>query len=209
MNLWVRCTELFHLVALFVLPLTGWNQWQALSQWFLVYSSTTAWKETTRVQCHSLLLLSHQVVSDSLWPHRLSMPGFPVLIFIELVMLFKLLILCSSLLCLQSFPASRSFPMSQLFPSSDQSIGVSASTSVLSMYIQEWFPLSFTVWSHWSPRNSQESSLAPQFEGISSLVLSFLYGPILISIQGYWKSHSFDYTDLCQLGDVFVFYYAG
>ena len=97
------------------------------------------------------------------------------------------------------------FPVSQLFPSSGQSIGASASASVIPMNIQGWFPLGFTVWSHCCPRNCQESSLAPQFEGISSLLLSFLYGPILISIHDYWKSHSFDYTDLCQLGDVFAF----
>ena len=43
--------------------------------------------------------------------------------------------------CLQSFPASRSFPMSWLFASGGQSIGVSASASVLSMNVQDWFSL--------------------------------------------------------------------
>ena len=47
---------------------------------------------------------------------------------------------------LQSFPTSGSFPMSQFFPSGGQSIGVSASTSVLPMNIQDWFPLGFTGW---------------------------------------------------------------
>ena len=47
---------------------------------------------------------------------------------------------------LQSFPASRSFPMSQLFTSGGQSIGVSASASVLPMNIQDWFPLGRTSW---------------------------------------------------------------
>ena len=41
---------------------------------------------------------------------------------------------------LQSFPASGSFPMSQFFASGGQSIGVSASASVLPMNIQDWFP---------------------------------------------------------------------
>ena len=45
--------------------------------------------------------------------------------------------------CLQSFPASGSFPVSQFFPSSGESIGVSASASVL-MNIQDWFPLGWT-----------------------------------------------------------------
>ena len=43
--------------------------------------------------------------------------------------------------CSQSFPASGSFPMSQLFVSGGQSIGASASASVLLMNIQAWFPL--------------------------------------------------------------------
>ena len=47
---------------------------------------------------------------------------------------------------LQSFPASGSFPVSQLFTSGGQSIGVSASASVLSMNIQDWFPLGRTAW---------------------------------------------------------------
>jgi len=46
--------------------------------------------------------------------------------------------------CLQSFPASGSFPINQFFASGGQSIGVSASTSVLPMNIQDWFPLGWT-----------------------------------------------------------------
>ena len=48
--------------------------------------------------------------------------------------------------CLQSFPASGSFPMSQFFTSDGQNIGVSASTSVLPMNIQDWSPLGWTSW---------------------------------------------------------------
>ena len=47
---------------------------------------------------------------------------------------------------LQSFPASGSFPRSQFFTSGGQSIGVSASTSVLPMNIQDWFLLGLTGW---------------------------------------------------------------
>ena len=46
--------------------------------------------------------------------------------------------------CPQSLPASGSFLMSQLFPSGGQSIGVSASTSVLPMNTQDWSPLGWT-----------------------------------------------------------------
>ena len=48
--------------------------------------------------------------------------------------------------CLQSFPASGSFPVSQLFESGGQSIGVSASISVLPMNTQDWSPLGWTGW---------------------------------------------------------------
>ena len=47
---------------------------------------------------------------------------------------------------LQSFPASGSFQMSQFFASGDQSIGISASTSVLPINFQDWFPLGLTGW---------------------------------------------------------------
>ena len=47
---------------------------------------------------------------------------------------------------LQSFPASGAFQMSQFFASGGQSIEVSASTSVLPMNIQDWFPLGWTGW---------------------------------------------------------------
>ena len=65
----------------------------------------------------------------------------------ESVMPSKHLILCRPFpSSLQSFPASGSFPVSQIFPSGGQSIGVSASASVLPMNIQNWFPLGWTGW---------------------------------------------------------------
>ena len=48
--------------------------------------------------------------------------------------------------CLQSFPASESFPISQFFASGGQSVGVSASVSVLPMNTQDWSPLGWTGW---------------------------------------------------------------
>ena len=48
--------------------------------------------------------------------------------------------------CFQSFPASGAFQMSQFFASGGQSIGVSASASVLPMNIQDWFSLRWTGW---------------------------------------------------------------
>ena len=94
--------------------------------------------------------------------------------------------------CLQSLPTSGSFTVSQFFISGGQSIGASASASVLPMNVQDWFPLDWLVWSPCSPRDFQESSSTPQFKGLNSLVLSFLYSPTLTSIHDYWKNHSFD-----------------
>ena len=86
--------------------------------------------------------------------------------------------------------------MSQLFAPGGQSID--ASVSVLPVNIQGSFSLVLTgLISVLSKGLSQESSSAPQFESISSLALSLLYGPTLTSIHDYWKSHSFDYMDIC------------
>ena len=87
---------------------------------------------------------------------------------------------------------SGSFPMSQFFASGGQSIGASASASVLPMNIQDRFPLGGLVGSLWSPRDSQESSPTPQFKNINSSVLSFLYSPNFTSIYDHWKNHSLD-----------------
>ena len=66
---------------------------------------------------------------------------------IESVMPSNHLILCHPLLLLPSiFPSIRVFSMSQFFTSGGQSIGVSASTSVLPMNTQDWSPLGWTGW---------------------------------------------------------------
>ena len=121
------------------------------------------------------------------------------LMSIESVMPSNHLILCCPFSCPQSFPASGSFPMSRLFASGSQSIGASASASasVLPVNIQTWFPLGLTGSSLCCPRDSQESSPAPQFKSIHSSKLSLLYGPALTSVHDYWKKQSFDDTELC------------
>ena len=146
---------------------------------------------------------SQSVLSDSLWPHGLQGSHGQVslsitnsqnllkLMSIESVLPFNHPILCCPLLShLPSFPASGSFPVSHFFPSGGQTIGASA--SVLPMNIKDCFPLGLTAGSPCSPRDSQESSPTPQFKGISSSALSFLYSPALTSIHDYWKNHNFD-----------------
>ena len=111
----------------------------------------------------------------------------------ESVMPSNHLILCRPLLLLPSiFPASGSFPVSQLFAWGGQSVGVSASTSVLPMNTQRWSPLGWTGLIPCSTRDSQESSPTPQFKSINSLVLRFVYSPTVTSIRDHWKNHSLD-----------------
>ena len=64
--------------------------------------------------------------------------------------------------------------MSQFFTSGGQSIGVSASASVLPMNIQDWFSLGWTGLISLQSKGFQESSPTPQFKSINSSVLSFL-----------------------------------
>ena len=103
------------------------------------------------VQC------SHSVVSDSLQPHGLQharppcpspTPGAysnscPLSRWCHPTISSSVFPFSSHL---QSFPASGSFQMSQFFPSDGQSIGVSASTSVLPLNTQDWSPLGWTGW---------------------------------------------------------------
>ena len=98
------------------------------------------------------VLFSHSVVSDSLQPHglhhtRLPCPpptpraysnSCPSSQWCHPIISSSVVPFSS---CLQSFPASGSFPMSQFFSSGGQSIGASASASVLPMNMQDWFPL--------------------------------------------------------------------
>ena len=115
-------------------------------------------------------------MSNSLWPHGLQharppcpspTPGVysslcPLSWWCHPSISFSVIPFSSHL---QPLPASGSFPMSQIFASGGQSIRVSASSLVLPMSIQDWFPLG----SPCCPRDSQESFPTPQnFEHHSS-----------------------------------------
>ena len=100
---------------------------------------------------------SHSVMSGSLWPHELQharppCPSPTPGIHPNLCPLSRWChpTISSSVLpffsCPQYFPASGPFPMSQTFASGGQSIGVSVSTSVLSVNTQDWSPLGWTGW---------------------------------------------------------------
>ena len=99
----------------------------------------------------------------------------------------------------------QSFPMSQLFTSGGQSIGVSASASVLPMNIQDRFPLGWTGWISLQSKGLSRVFSNATVQKHHSSVLSFLYSPTLTSIHDYWKNHGFDYTDICWKSNVFAF----
>ena len=107
--------------------------------------------------CVKHLLSSHSVMSNSLWSHELqhTRPPCPSPVPGVYSNLCPLSWWChptvsSSVIpfssCLQSFPASGSFLMGRLLASGGQSIGASASASVLPMNTQDWSPLGWTGW---------------------------------------------------------------
>ena len=96
--------------------------------------------------------------------------------------------------------------MSQLFPPGGQSIGDSASASVLPMNIHDGFPLGLT-----GLISLQSKGLSRVFSNTTVLKHQFLacnllYNPTLTFIHKYWKNHSFDYIDLCWESNVTAFY---
>ena len=100
--------------------------------------------------------------------------------------------------CPQSFPASVSFPTSWLFASGGQSTGVSASASVLPMYIQGWFPLGLTGLIFWLAMGLSGvlSSTRIQKYQFFDTQPSFWSNS---SVHDFWKNHSFW---LCKVFDI-------
>ena len=104
--------------------------------------------------------------------------------------------------CPQSLPASGSFPMSQLFASGGQSIGVSASASVLPKNTQDLSPSGWTSWISLQSKGLSRVFSNTTVQKHHFLALSFLHSPILTSIHDQWKNHSLDHTDLCWQSNV-------
>ena len=105
-----------------------------------------------RPECHCLVTMSYLTFCD---PMDCSIPGFPVLHYFKFMSIDDAIQPSHSLppfsSCPQYFSASGFFPVSQLFTSGGQSIRASTSTSVLSVNIQDWFPLGLTglIWTCW------------------------------------------------------------
>ena len=129
--------------------------------------------------------ISRSVASDSLQPHglqptRLLCPSLSPRVCSNSCPLSQWghLTISSSVVpfssCLQSFPASASLLMSWLLESGGQSIGASA--EAFQWIFKVDFLYDWLIGSPCCPRDSEESSLAPQFESIDFLALSLLYG---------------------------------
>ena len=135
----------------------------------------------------SLSQFSGSVVSDSLWSHEpqhirppcpLPTPrdypnSCPLSWWCHLTISPSVIPFSS---CPQSFPTSGSFQMSQLFASGGQNIVVSASTWVLPMNTQDWFPLGWTGWislTRWT-WTFVDKVMPLLFNMLSRLVIAFL-----------------------------------
>ena len=120
-----------------------------------IHKQNILWSNVNREKQSSSVQFSRSVRSDSLWPHELQHCRPPCRSPTPRVYSHSCALsrwyhptISSSVIpfssCLPSFPASGSFQMSQFFTSGGQSIGASASTSVLPMNIQDWLPLGLT-----------------------------------------------------------------
>ena len=148
---------------------------------------------------------SHQVVSDFCKPKDCSTPGFPVLHSLQeftqvYVHWIGDAIQPSHSLSLPS-PALNfsqhlgSFSMSQLFTYGGQSIGSSASMSVLPMNLQGWFPLGLTGWTSLVSKGFSRvfSSVTVQKHLLFSAQPSLWFSSHICT----WLLESFDYMDFC------------
>ena len=175
----------------------------------LAYANTSRWISHQFSSVHSL---SHVWLFVTPWTAScqasLSITNSrspPKLMSIESVIPSNHLILCHPLLFLPSI-----FPIIMVF----------SNKSALHIRWPKYWSFSFKVspssehpglisfrmdWLDLLARDSQESSLTPQFKSINSLALSFLHSPTLTSIHNYWKNHSLDLTDLCWQSNVSAF----
>ena len=146
-----------------------------------------------------LLLLSCSVMSNSLQPHGLQhtrlpcpspSPGacsnsFPLSWWCHWTITSSV----GSFSCFQSFPASGSSPVSQLFASGGQSIGVSASVSVLPKNIQDWFPLGLTGLISLLCKECKRVFSSTIVQKHHFFSANLLYGPTFTLKYDYCKSH--------------------
>ena len=160
-----------------------------------------------------MLLFSHPVMSDSLQPMDSNIPGFSVPH--HLPKFARVHVHCIGDAIQPSHPLTPSSPSALNF-SQHQGLfqWVSCSqqmTKILEFQLQHQsfqqefrvdFPKDQLVWCPCCPKDSPESSLVPQFEGINSSALCLLYCPTLTTVCDHWEDHSLDYIGLCWQSNV-------
>ena len=161
-----------------------------------------------------LLLFSHSFTSSSLRPcelqHTWSLSFTISWILLKLMSFESVtpsnhLILSNPPLLPSVFSSIRVFLRSRLFTLGGLSIIASASASVLSMNIQDWFPLGFPGWISLLSKGISRVFSNTTVQKHQFLAIELLYGPTLTSLHDYWKNHSFDYMDFCWQSNVSAF----
>ena len=162
----------------------------------------------------SSVQFSRSVMSDSLPsgelqhsrpPCPLPTPSPPKIMSIESVMPRNHLLCCPLLLLLSIFPNIRVFSNKSVLHIRWPKYWSFASTSVLPMNIQDWFPLGWTGWI-----SLQYKGLSRVFSNHRSKAL-ILQHPVffivqnLTSIHDHWKNNSLDFMDLCWESNVSAF----
>ena len=165
---------------------------------YLIFNSLSQFEFIVVYSERGVLLFCPEFLSDSAIPWTVAcqaslsfMISWGLLKFMSIESWCYLIISSSAahFFCLQAFPAP---VLSQWVSSSCQVVTVleHQHLSFQRMFRVDFFQY-WLVWSPCQPRDSQESSPAPQFESIKSLAFSLLYGPLFTSVYIYWKNHRF------------------
>ena len=155
---------------------------------------------------NSFINFSCLVISDSLWPYELQgtrlpwppPPQLPELAQTRIHWVGNVIQPCHPLLS----PSLPTFNLSQHQGHFQWVSSLHQVAKVLELHLQhqsfQWILSTDFLWIHWFVflslicKGLSRVFSTPKFKNISSLVLSFLYSPILTSIHDYWKNHRFD-----------------
>ena len=158
--------------------------------------------------CHSVT----QSCSTLCNPMNCITPSIPVP---HLLLKFaQVHVLCIGDAIQPSHPLMPSYPLPSIFPtirdfSNESTVHIKWpkywSFSSFQRVFSVDVPYDWLVWSPCCPRNFQESSPAPQFEGINLLTFCLLYGPALTTKRDHWENHSLEYTNFCQQSNFCAF----
>ena len=206
---WVNGTQVHSL-------LTSICEWITASKWNLNlnYIGLDLGVDTKCISSYqSVQSLSHVRLFATTWTaaHQASLSiiysqSLLKLMPVESVMPSNHLSLCQPFSThLQSFPASGSFPMSQFLALGGQNIGVSASTSVLPMNIQDWFPLGWTGWISFQSKGLSRvfsNTMVQKHMGKHLFISIDNSQAIVQSLSHVWLSQSLCNTVVCSMAGI-------